>query len=202
MLVSVRRQVDPKTFADDQRAGRLPAPGPVCRLRAVGAAGRKGESPSLSFPCLAFRFLCSLTGRGECRLIAGLHLVNRCHVCVRCETPDQLASWLVSLPAAQAAAGSAITVFGHTAMRRDAISSSLRVLQALEQAGCFAIVLECVPAAVAAAVTAEIGIPTIGIGAGAGCSGQVAPLDYRRSVRCSAVSAARLAIHPQYQIQT
>lgn len=46
-------------------------------------------------------------------------------------------------------------------------------LQALEQAGCFAIVLECVPAAVAAAVTAEIKIPTIGIGAGAGCSGQV-----------------------------
>ena len=87
-------------------------------------------------------------------------------------------------------------------MRRDAMSSSLRVLQALEQAGCFAIVLECVPAAVAAAVTAEIGIPTIGIGAGAGCSGQVAPLDSRRSVRCSAVSAARLAIHPQYQIQT
>jgi 3-methyl-2-oxobutanoate hydroxymethyltransferase len=43
----------------------------------------------------------------------------------------------------------------------------------LDSAGCFAIVLECVPAALAAAVTADVGVPTIGIGAGAGCDGQV-----------------------------
>ncbi|HEX6964513.1 MAG TPA: 3-methyl-2-oxobutanoate hydroxymethyltransferase [Gemmatimonadaceae bacterium] len=43
----------------------------------------------------------------------------------------------------------------------------------LEQAGAFAIVLELVPAAVAADVTAAISVPTIGIGAGAGCDGQV-----------------------------
>lgn len=45
--------------------------------------------------------------------------------------------------------------------------------RALEAAGAFAIVLECVPAALAAKVSAAIGIPTIGIGAGAGCDGQV-----------------------------
>jgi len=44
---------------------------------------------------------------------------------------------------------------------------------ALEVAGCFAIVLEAVPAPVAAAVTEALGVPTIGIGAGAGCDGQV-----------------------------
>jgi 3-methyl-2-oxobutanoate hydroxymethyltransferase len=44
---------------------------------------------------------------------------------------------------------------------------------ALEAAGCFAIVLEAVPAPVAAAVTDALQVPTIGIGAGAGCDGQV-----------------------------
>jgi len=44
---------------------------------------------------------------------------------------------------------------------------------ALEAAGCFAIVLEAVPSPVAAAITARLHIPTIGIGAGVGCDGQV-----------------------------
>jgi 3-methyl-2-oxobutanoate hydroxymethyltransferase len=45
--------------------------------------------------------------------------------------------------------------------------------QALEEAGCYALVLEAVPAPVATAITERIGIPTIGIGAGPGCNGQV-----------------------------
>lgn len=44
---------------------------------------------------------------------------------------------------------------------------------AIEQAGCFAIVIEAVARAVACRITAEIAVPTIGIGAGANCSGQV-----------------------------
>jgi 3-methyl-2-oxobutanoate hydroxymethyltransferase len=44
---------------------------------------------------------------------------------------------------------------------------------ALEAAGCFAVVLEAVPAAVAARVTAALSVPTIGIGAGVDCDGQV-----------------------------
>ena len=43
----------------------------------------------------------------------------------------------------------------------------------LADAGCFAVVLEKIPAALAAQVTHEISIPTIGIGAGNGCDGQV-----------------------------
>jgi 3-methyl-2-oxobutanoate hydroxymethyltransferase len=45
--------------------------------------------------------------------------------------------------------------------------------QALEEAGAFAVVLESIPASVAAAVTADLQIPTIGIGAGPDCDGQV-----------------------------
>jgi len=45
--------------------------------------------------------------------------------------------------------------------------------QALEQAGAFAIVLELVPAPLAALLTERLSVPTIGIGAGAGCNGQV-----------------------------
>ena len=44
---------------------------------------------------------------------------------------------------------------------------------ALEQAGCFAVVLEAIPAPVAARITATLSVPTIGIGAGADCDGQV-----------------------------
>ena len=43
----------------------------------------------------------------------------------------------------------------------------------LERAGCFSVVLECVPAPVAARITDSLSVPTIGIGAGAGCDGQV-----------------------------
>jgi 3-methyl-2-oxobutanoate hydroxymethyltransferase len=44
---------------------------------------------------------------------------------------------------------------------------------ALQAAGCFAIVLECVPEPVAAAISRRLTIPTIGIGSGAACDGQV-----------------------------
>ncbi len=43
----------------------------------------------------------------------------------------------------------------------------------VEEAGAFAVVLECVPAKLAERISKELSIPTIGIGAGAGCDGQV-----------------------------
>jgi 3-methyl-2-oxobutanoate hydroxymethyltransferase len=45
--------------------------------------------------------------------------------------------------------------------------------KALEEAGCYALILELMPAELAAEITASVGIPVIGIGAGAGCDGQV-----------------------------
>ena len=45
--------------------------------------------------------------------------------------------------------------------------------RALEEAGAFSIVLECVPAALSKHITQKVNVPTIGIGCGAGCDGQV-----------------------------
>ena len=45
--------------------------------------------------------------------------------------------------------------------------------KALDEAGVFAIVLECVPSALAGLITEAVSVPTIGIGAGAGCDGQI-----------------------------
>ncbi|MHC4177597.1 MAG: 3-methyl-2-oxobutanoate hydroxymethyltransferase [Planctomycetota bacterium] len=45
--------------------------------------------------------------------------------------------------------------------------------KAAEQAGAFSILLECIPAEVAREISSAVGIPTIGIGAGAGCDGQI-----------------------------
>jgi hypothetical protein len=80
-------------------------------------------------------------------------------------------------------------------------SEAVRVInqaKALQDSGCFAIVLECIPAPIAAAVTQALSIPTIGIGAGPQCSGQVrecpfslslsaclSTLAQRTSARCS-----------------
>jgi 3-methyl-2-oxobutanoate hydroxymethyltransferase len=55
----------------------------------------------------------------------------------------------------------------------DAAAALVEDAQALADAGCFAIVLEAVPDAVARLVTDSVDVPTIGIGAGAGCDGQV-----------------------------
>jgi 3-methyl-2-oxobutanoate hydroxymethyltransferase len=59
---------------------------------------------------------------------------------------------------------------GRTAAKAQRLHADAR---ALEAAGCFAVVLEAVPAPVADRITEALMVPTIGIGAGAGCDGQV-----------------------------
>lgn len=64
---------------------------------------------------------------------------------------------------------------GYRVQAKEAAAAEALLLdaKALEAAGCFSLVLEGVPDVVAARVTEEIDVPTIGIGAGAACDGQV-----------------------------
>ncbi len=67
------------------------------------------------------------------------------------------------------------TLGGYKVQGRTAQSAKLLLeeAKALEEAGCFSLVLECVPEEVAAIITQSITIPTLGIGAGKECDGQV-----------------------------
>ena len=85
--------------------------------------------------------------------------------------------------------GSGVPVMGHVGLTpqsvnqfggfrvqgktEDEAAKLLRQAQTLEDLGCFAVVLECIPAALAARITAELAIPTIGIGAGSCTGGQI-----------------------------
>jgi len=64
---------------------------------------------------------------------------------------------------------------GFKVQARDAAGAArlARDAASLEEAGVFALVLECIPGALAREVTVALRVPTIGIGAGAGCDGQV-----------------------------
>jgi 3-methyl-2-oxobutanoate hydroxymethyltransferase len=93
------------------------------------------------------------------------------------------------LPRVRAVTGAGIPVMGHIGLTPQTATmlggfkaqgrtaaKAARLYEdalALQEAGCFSIVLEAVPSPVAAAITEALDIPTIGIGAGAGCDGQV-----------------------------
>jgi 3-methyl-2-oxobutanoate hydroxymethyltransferase len=90
-----------------------------------------------------------------------------------------------SAAAIEAIARCDIPVMGHVGMTPQSVRrfggfrvqrDEKRVLEdalATQEAGAFAVVLECVPAELARSVTAALKVPTIGIGAGAGCDGQI-----------------------------
>ena len=69
-----------------------------------------------------------------------------------------------------------IHLLGGYKVQRDA-DRLLNDAQSAERAGAFALVLECIPKKIAANITQSIDIPTIGIGAGGGCDGQVLVLN-------------------------
>ena len=69
-----------------------------------------------------------------------------------------------------------VNVFGGHKVQGKSEESARQIIEdakAVERAGAFALVMECVPAKLAEVITKTVSIPTIGIGAGAGCDGQV-----------------------------
>lgn len=69
-----------------------------------------------------------------------------------------------------------INAFGGFKVQGKSEADARRILdeaKAIEEAGAFSMVLECVPAKLAELISKSVSIPTIGIGAGAGCDGQV-----------------------------
>ena len=93
------------------------------------------------------------------------------------------------LPAVAAIVGAEIPVMGHLGLTPQSVhalggfrpqgrtaEAARRLVEdalALQDAGCFSMVLESIPARLAAFVSKRLSIPTIGIGAGVGCDGQV-----------------------------
>jgi 3-methyl-2-oxobutanoate hydroxymethyltransferase len=90
-----------------------------------------------------------------------------------------------SVPAIEAIVGADIPVMGHVGLTPQSVHrlGGFRVqrdqdrliddARAIEKAGAFAVVVECVPIELAEKIRAAVQIPTIGIGAGAGCDGQI-----------------------------
>lgn len=69
-----------------------------------------------------------------------------------------------------------VNAFGGFKVQGKSIEDARKIIEdakAVEQAGAFAVVLECVPSELAKYITEILSIPTIGIGAGADCDGQV-----------------------------
>lgn len=69
-----------------------------------------------------------------------------------------------------------INAYGGFKVQGKSVEAANKIIEdakAVEAAGAFAVVLECVPAKLAEIISKTISIPTIGIGAGAGCDGQV-----------------------------
>src|SRR5262249_18760250 len=97
------------------------------------------------------------------------------------------------IPVVEALRRAKIPVMGHVGMTPQSVNdfggykvqgrdkAAVRKLvadaQALERAGAFAIVVECIPEEAARSLTRKLSIPTIGIGAGPACDGQVLVID-------------------------
>jgi 3-methyl-2-oxobutanoate hydroxymethyltransferase len=145
----------------------------------VGAVARAGPRALLvgDMPWLTYHLEASDTVRNAAVLVrAGAHAVK-------------LEGGRRRVPAVRAICDAEIPVMGHLGLTpqsvhamggykvqgREAVAAGelRKDAEALAEAGCFAIVLEGVPDALAERVTAEVDIPTIGIGAGPACDGQV-----------------------------
>jgi 3-methyl-2-oxobutanoate hydroxymethyltransferase len=130
--------------------------------------GSYEESPAEAFRNAAR--LMAETGAGAVKLEGGAHMAETIAFLVTRGIPVMAHLGLTPQ--------SVNTLGGYKVQGRGADADRLRAdARAVSKAGAFSVVLEKVPAALADTITAETAIPTIGIGAGAGCDGQVLVID-------------------------
>jgi 3-methyl-2-oxobutanoate hydroxymethyltransferase len=131
-----------------------------------------GDMPFLSYPTPdeavrnAGRFLAE-AGAQAVKVEGGVRSARTIETLVKAGIPVQ--GHIGWTPQASNAAGK-VRVLGKS---REQARTLLADALAVQEAGAFSIVLELVPEQLAAAITERLSIPTIGIGAGAGCDGQV-----------------------------
>lgn len=109
-------------------------------------------------------------------MAAGAHIVKLEGGAVMAETVEFLASRGIPVMGHLGLTPQAVHQLGGFRVQGKGDEAGARILQdaqALEQAGASALVVECVPAPLGTRLTEALAIPTIGIGAGPGCSGQI-----------------------------
>ncbi len=141
-------------------------------LRATGAVSRGAKNALIvgDMPIGAYGNEDDALRNAKLFLQAGAH-------CVKIEKKPKMAEFLVK---------NGIEVMGHIGLTPQTITQFkvqgkdkkdaekiLNEAVELEKAGCFSLVLECIPLSLAETITKKINIPTIGIGAGIHCGGQV-----------------------------
>lgn len=130
--------------------------------------GSYEESPQQAFRNAAR--LMAETGAGAVKLEGGVEMASTIAFLVKRGVPVMAHIGLTPQ--------SINTLGGYKVQGRGAAGDALMAdAMAVAKAGAFAVVLEKVPATLADAVTAEVSIPTIGIGASAGCDGQILVVD-------------------------
>lgn len=130
--------------------------------------GSYEESPQQAFRNAAR--LMAETGAGAVKLEGGVEMASTIAFLVKRGVPVMAHIGLTPQ--------SINTLGGYKVQGRGAAGDALMAdAMAVAKAGAFAVVLEKVPATLADAVTAEVAIPTIGIGASAGCDGQILVVD-------------------------
>jgi 3-methyl-2-oxobutanoate hydroxymethyltransferase len=130
--------------------------------------GSYEESPEQAFRNAAR--LMAETGAGAVKLEGGTHIA---------ETIRFITERGIPVMAHVGLTPQAVNAFGgYKVQGRGADAERIRAdARAVETAGAFAVVLEKVPAVLADTITADLSIPTIGIGASAGCDGQILVID-------------------------
>ena len=124
---------------------------------------------SYSSPALALESAAAL-------MRAGAHVVKLEGGAWLCDTVTRLVQGGIPACVHMGLTPQSVNVFGGYKVQGrgdDAAERMVREAAALEAAGAALLLLECVPRDLAARITAAAGIPVIGIGAGAGCDGQV-----------------------------